>query len=305
MSDRCFLSCDWGTSAFRLAVVDRRSGKILREMVGACGVRTFASSPRPERATRFHDCLQTEARKLIADSPYPVAAVVSGMASSSIGWIELPYAHTPFSLVGGGALVREAEPLRIRRRTIPVWLVSGVRTERDVMRGEETQLLGLAREIGSAGATVILPGTHSKHARIENGALVDFETFMTGELFATLTQSATLSPGDAGAFSRRDFVAGLREGSERPLSSALFRVRSRRLLAKRPPASDRDFLSGILIGAEITALVQRGATGECWIAGSPQMQQLYGIALREAGLRARTPRLASGDLVAAGHATIL
>ncbi len=50
------------------------------------------------------------------------------------------------------------------------------------MRGEEVQLLGA----GISDGTAVLPGTHSKWAHLEHGAICQFRTFMTGELFALL-----------------------------------------------------------------------------------------------------------------------
>lgn len=113
--------------------------------------------------------------------------MVSGMASSSIGWRELPYALLPFSLEGSSVVGQWVEP--------EVYLISGVRGANDMMRGEETQALGWAEQVGDAlplRATLVLPGTHSKHLRLQSGNLTGITTFMTGELFEMLRAHSML-----------------------------------------------------------------------------------------------------------------
>ena len=114
-------------------------------------------------------------------APRPI--LISGMASSSIGWRELPYACLPFPLDGSGARWQEIERVGEHR----VFVFSGLAAESDVLRGEETEVLGLAAGGALAPfreqALLVLPGTHSKHVRIEAGSITGFSTYMTGELF--------------------------------------------------------------------------------------------------------------------------
>ena len=61
----------------------------------------------------------------------------------------------------------------------------------DVMRGEETQLVG-AVAADEASVLAVLPGTHSKWARVDRGRVVDFTTYMTGELYGVLLSHSIL-----------------------------------------------------------------------------------------------------------------
>jgi 2-dehydro-3-deoxygalactonokinase len=160
----------------------------------------------------------------------------------------------------------ELEPLQSALGTHRVVLISGAASDTDVMRAEETELVGLftleqAKPL-SAAALVIKPGTHSKHLRVEGGRLVGLETFMTGELFDVLAKASILQHSveaqaqKHGEDTSDDFRAGVRHARGLPLSAALFRVRTRQLLDGLSGARNRAFLSGVLIGSELAYLTQ-------------------------------------------------
>src|SRR5690606_11395652 len=126
--------------------------------------------------------------------------LISGMASSSIGIEELPYADLPFNINGSDAVCAYFEPGH--ELSHPVFLISGVRAAHDVMRGEETQLVGVCDLLGKtvqnhneAEQVFIFPGTHSKHIYINNARIREFKTYMTGEYFDLLRHKSILSHG--------------------------------------------------------------------------------------------------------------
>src|SRR5439155_22801466 len=170
-----FVSCDWGTSNFRLRLVD---GGVKGEVCTGEGTARLAARPG-DRAEAFRATLAEGLAQLQAPESLPV--VISGMASSSIGWKELPYAKLPFSLDG-----RDAVWEKIDDR---VYLISGLRSDIDILRGEETEALGLVATLGREmpfEAVFVLPGTHSKHLEVNPGGIAVFRTFMTAELFEVL-----------------------------------------------------------------------------------------------------------------------
>ena len=269
-----FLSCDWGTSRFRLRLADLNSYQILAEVTSADGVARLASENTPDaRAEKYRQVLQKGVSQLqaicgktLADLPI----ILSGMASSSLGWKELPYAELPFALSGTSAVWENLGPLSAEHKS-EVYLLSGVRSDEDVMRGEETEALGawsLAPEyVLEQGALVILPGTHSKHVSIRQGEILEFHTYMTGELFEVLSTHSVLrhslpsSPTDGDNSSaaawpevRQAFQEGVHLGAERPLENALFLVRTGSLLSGRNTKDSAALLSGILIGSELAIL---------------------------------------------------
>ncbi|MEX1119838.1 MAG: 2-dehydro-3-deoxygalactonokinase [Terrimicrobiaceae bacterium] len=261
-----FTSCDWGTTHLRIRVV--RDGICEREMVTAQGASTLRS-PLEFQAALVDAMHQLEA-------PWPV--IISGMASSGIGWKHLPYAGLPFRIDGRDAIADEIMP--------EVFLISGVRAMNDVMRGEEMELIGLAEEW--TDGIVILPGTHSKHCVLQGGALVDFRTFMTGELYALLGSQSILKDSVAPGWDEGAFVQGIELGSREPLTASLFRVRCRKLLCGLNNESNGSFLSGILIGAELAALPPDVPV---MLAAAGNLALPYGIAFQSLGLHARGPIL--------------
>ena len=165
----------------------------------------------------------------------------------------------------------------------------------DVMRGEETQIVGaLDADAASPAArrVVILPGTHSKWALIGAGGIETFATFMTGELYAVLSRHSILGrlaavpvQGNDAAFDR-----GVRRSldDDAGLSHDLFSARTLALTAELAPAAVADYLSGLLLGAEVAAgrrwLQQHAAGGESMtLVGEAVLCDRYQRALALAG----------------------
>jgi 2-dehydro-3-deoxygalactonokinase len=144
-----------------------------------------------------------------------------------------------------------------------VFVISGVCSHNDVMRGEETQLVGAVDVQSEVAGVYIFPGTHSKHIDVKDGIAYEFRTYMTGEIFSLLLKNSTLSesigdtpPGALGPIDD-DFIAGVKDSIGSNLLHKLFRVRSRFLLDKKEPWHNREYLSGLLIGNELQELSRR------------------------------------------------
>ncbi|HVR75563.1 MAG TPA: 2-dehydro-3-deoxygalactonokinase, partial [Planctomycetota bacterium] len=195
-----------------------------------------------------------------------------------------------------------------------VHILSGVRGDVDVMRGEETEILGLLSDPVRAAlredALFILPGTHSKHARLEGGAMVGFSTHLTGELLDLLRTGGILRhhvlppPGDVldGSAPAADgFRAGVAEGAEGPITNVLFRVRARSVLERKSRDWATAYLAGILIGAELAAArAVAGDQSPMVLSASRRHQDSYVLALEVLGLRGSTVLIeaAEGELAA-------
>jgi 2-dehydro-3-deoxygalactonokinase len=271
-----FVSCDWGTSNFRLRLVD---GGVTGEVRSDEGTAKLAALPG-DRAEAFRSTLARGLEQLKAPPSCPV--VISGMASSSIGWKELPYAKLPFSLDG-----RDAVWEKIGDR---FYLISGLRSATDILRGEETEALGLVASLGREmpfEAVFVLPGTHSKHLEVNPGGIAVFRTFMTGELFDVLSRHSVLrhSTDPAAPFDRAAFLEGVEDSQRRPLPSALFRVRTRQVLEKRDAPSNTSFLSGLLIGTELAGL--RASDVPVIVAAGERLRMSYAAAGEALGFGAR------------------
>ncbi len=283
---RDFLSCDWGTSHFRLRLVDARSLEIRAEIKTEEGAtilaRQFTEQVRPQK---YAEVLTRHSEAILRQTGSDATCcVVSGMPSSTIGWIELPYALAPLPLTAGH-LEKEVFEMPVFGRSMAVTLISGIRTDRDMMRGEECELLGLLendRELSEADAYMILPGTHSKHAHLKNGTLVAFVTFMTGELFDHLHGLPTLLAALVAdeEWSDEAFHEGVRVAKTQGLSAGLFRIRAKSVLA-RLTSGNSSFLSGLLIGSELLCVP---GDRPSYLAASPDLQALYLRANEQIGL---------------------
>jgi 2-dehydro-3-deoxygalactonokinase len=214
-------------------------------------------------------------------------AIASGMIGSAQGWIEAPYVDVPADV---GAVVRKlvAEPAS-GLRIVPGLAQRGLAP--DVMRGEETQLFGAMTHSRSHSrdGRVVLPGTHSKWARVANGRIEEFTTYMTGELFAVLRGHSILGrladPAQpAGTAAGPAFLRGVRAAGHAPdgLASLLFSARSAVLVADLPAAESLDYLSGLLIGDEVRSGLAAGDAPRS-IIGDPALGERYFVALRELG----------------------
>jgi len=289
----CFLSCDWGTSRFRLRLVERSTLSVLGGIESPEGASRLAGANSPEaRARAFEHYLTSRASELLSEHGADVEdCMVSGMATSRMGWQELPYAGTPVPLDGSGLVHRMASVHPKSHRPLRVHLISGVCSEENVMRGEETELIGLAMlhpEITRGRALLIFPGTHSKHIHISDGVLRSFDTFMTGELFSHLhdlkTLRDSLDPQHRVKPGSEAFLSGVRRGASAGLFKSLFGIRARRLLQNIPQSDGSDFLSGMLIASELVG-IGPAADVPVIVAATRPLDQLYHDAATALGLR--------------------
>ncbi|MCO5946412.1 2-dehydro-3-deoxygalactonokinase [Mucilaginibacter flavidus] len=290
-----FLSCDWGTSALRLMLVDAVSGEIIARESSDQGIAdTFAQWKTTEspREVFYLDVLSLQIiaiEKKLNLNLDGVPVIASGMASSSIGIMELPYSELPFDLSGSNLTTHYLPATAGFNHKKN--LVSGVKSADDVMRGEETQLIGCIDPMQTVinDEIFIFPGTHSKHIRINKNQVTAFKTFMTGDFFELLSQKSILSgsvektadienPGQL-----TSFKAGVEEGASNGLLSAAFRVRTNNLFTKYNKAENFNFLSGLLIGAELTDPAIRTAKKIHLLCGS-KLAQYYPTAFECLGL---------------------
>lgn len=282
MAQDCFLSVDWGTTHFRLRLVERNTLQIIDEIKTAEGIGVLGRD-RVANGDVFGDVLARHSSALGKRHSTNVDwCLISGMASSSLGWKELPYARTPLSLQPASLVIIKLEWKSVSFPDLNVALVSGIRSANDVMRGEECELVGLIHllpELANyTAATVIMPGTHSKHASLRNGTLTDFTTYMTGELFSHIQQMPTLVTcfqENEDIFDEKTFRSGVEEFRRKGLPAALFTLRARHVLNGESFATS--FLGGILIGAELDQLSAK-KNEKLFLCCSGEIQKNYMVA---------------------------
>lgn len=285
--DPYFLSCDWGTSSFRLNLVEINTGKIAAKVSNSEGIkktyeRWCAEKEPQNRIGNYLSILENGISELKGKSRlkidrYPI--VISGMASSTIGLKELPYSSLPIALNDPKIYVETIEATG--RFTHKLYLISGVRSADDIMRGEEIQLLGLYSKSGVENGLYLLVGTHSKHVCIKDNAVISFRTYMTGELFDLISTKSILAdsisdngkkgPGPA-------FEKGINSALNENICHSLFQIRARDILGESHNFENYDYLSGLLIGNELDTL-RKNKPGYILLWGKPSLQKYYATAL--------------------------
>ena len=213
--------------------------------------------------------------------------LLCGMIGSNIGWTDTGYIECPASPADVvGRLVR-APSRQLRAAIVPGLKCMSPLGEPDVMRGEETQLLGwlsLAGRNSPDSTLLCLPGTHTKWVQIVGGVVKSFNTSFTGELFAHLCSHSILVRGKQRP-SNSAFADGLERGFRTPaISQTLFSTRSRILQKTMPGTAARDYLSGLLIGADVKSAMELWDPPDAIVIGDEKIAGLYSTALRELSL---------------------
>lgn len=286
------LLADWGTTRLRLYLCDGGEPERPRVVGGVTG-------PGVKLADDFERVFLEHAARLPVP-PGPVDVVITGMVGSNIGWRQTGYVPCPTNwdaYVAGGETF---ELDRYRITILPGTACSNEFGYRDVMRGEEVQVLGALRNgaVDAARHLFCLPGTHTKWVLVEDRSLNAFATSMQGELFDILCEKSVLVP-------RREFDAyrhagivqaafddGVRLLAQQPRLSfeqALFSVRCRHVSGDLPPADAVSFLSGIVVAADLrdvgNGLRQRHAVERpVVIVGDAALAALYGRAMDLSGV---------------------
>ncbi len=277
------IALDWGTSSLRAYLLDT-SGGISERRSGGPGIMKVENGA-------FEAALDAFCGDWLAAHPQ-AQLIASGMIGSKQGWREAPYCPCPARVADIAAHMIRI-PLANGRQFA---IVPGVSTTDaasgvpDVMRGEETQIIGALPDRGRQVA--LLPGSHSKWAWIEDGAIVSFASFMTGEVYAALIGHTILgrlmkpdAQADTAAFER-----GVAYGLQAPgaLLSRLFSARTLGLNGTLADSALPSYLSGLLIGSEIGGARQmHPSAAPPILLGAGELTALYARALRLAGIEAR------------------
>lgn len=280
------IAVDWGTSSFR-AYRLAAEGRIVDRREAAKGILAVAPGQFP----------QALKEQIAGWDDAPV--IMCGMVGSRQGWVEVPYVQCPASLDAMAAHLR-----KVHWGARAAWIVPGLSCVDasgvpDVMRGEETQLLGVLDALPEA-AVVCLPGTHSKWVHVRGRRIERFTTHMTGEVFSVLREHSLLGRTmEEGAFDRIAFAEGVsRSADGGGLLHHLFGTRTRALFGELAAPASASYLSGLLIGHELRS----AGAEEVHLLGAPALLAAYAEAAGLLGLRTREldPQAAARGLFALG-----
>ena len=274
---RPLIAIDWGTSSLRGARLDA-TGQVLEARAFARGILTVPPG-------QFEAVFQEHFGDWMAAPD--ALCLISGMAGSRQGWQEAPYCPCP---AGFAELHQHLLWLQAGRIALVPGLscvgTNALRTP-DVMRGEEVQVFGALQLAGRDTATLVLPGTHSKWAQVERGRVTRFNTFMTGEVYALLSQQSILSKtlDVNGAFDQAVFLQGVDQSqSAGSVLNTLFAVRTLGLFERLPATALPSYLSGLLIGEELRSQNIPSKHDPVILIGSEALTLRYTLALQHLGI---------------------
>ncbi|MEO8857741.1 MAG: 2-dehydro-3-deoxygalactonokinase [Burkholderiaceae bacterium] len=282
------IAIDWGTSSLRGARLDAQ-GEVLEERSFTRGLLTVAPGGFQHV---FDECFGDWTRR---GAP---TCLISGMAGSKQGWREAPYCPCPagFQDLAAHLLWLDLGPDRSRAAIVPglscehTQSSSGLPDVPDVIRGEEVQILGAMQLTGLRDGSFVLPGTHSKWAQVENGRVLGFRTYLSGEVFALLSQQSILARTvDATApFDPDAFALGVqRARTPGGLLHHVFGARTLSLFSRMEPGALANYLSGLVIGDELAAQRLDPALPVILI-GSSELTKRYAQALALHAVHATT-----------------
>lgn len=284
------LALDWGTSSFRAYLFDNQRN-IIDTVTAPAGIMQCDDG--------FEDVYYAQVGHWL-NQYEGIPVIASGMITSKQGWVETAYLPCPASL----ADLSKNLTIHSTTKDDTIHFVSGVcqkTPSSNIMRGEETQMAGLHN---TSSLTAILPGTHSKWIRMEGDTITYFSTFMTGEIFATLTEHTILGRLLTDGSDPEQFTAGVRDGFIKyeeagGILSKLFGARAMPLLGLMNPDGIRDYISGLLLGTEIQEATKSGFGQNVTpvICGSAKLVERYRTALDLCSIQTE---LGKDDLAAFG-----
>ncbi|GAA3871743.1 2-dehydro-3-deoxygalactonokinase [Celeribacter arenosi] len=282
-----WIAVDWGTSNLRVWVM--RGTAIVERLDADQGMGSIAPKD-------FEPVLLSLISPFLG--PHKTPVVICGMAGSRQGWAEAPYTSVPCGPPG----LRHAVRVATKDPRLSVSILPGIKQDApaDVMRGEETQILGYLAKNPDFSGVICLPGTHSKWAQISDGKIEHFRTFMTGELFALLSKSSILRFSVGSDVDVDAFETAVSDMIRRPedFNADLFGLRAGTLIGDLSGDEAMGRLSGLMVGCELAGARAYWQNQNVALIGASQIVKLYARALATQGV---TADIASGeDSVLAG-----
>ncbi|MEO1314329.1 MAG: 2-dehydro-3-deoxygalactonokinase [Pseudomonadota bacterium] len=276
MSAASWIAVDWGTSNLRAWAMGA-DGAVLahaRSDQGMAGLAPGAHGFEPVLLDLVGGWLGKGTTQVVA----------CGMVGSRQGWAEAGYRTVPVAPLSGEGLTRAI----CHDKRIALHIVGGISQTNpaDVMRGEETQIAGLLAETPGFQGVVAMPGTHTKWVQIVDGEVFHFASFMTGELYALLTENSVLRHSlDPKGFDQQAFLEAFSESLSHPerFAARLFTLRAQHLLHGTDPQVAAATLSGHLLGLEIAGSKPYWLGQEIALMASGRHAERYAAALTEVG----------------------
>ena len=280
LSDITLIAADWGTSNLRIWGIDHR-GQVIDTINNGKGMASLIPSEfEPYLISLIESWLPKE-----GNAKCPI--IICGMAGAKTGWKEAAYLKAPCPPINKKKIIQvETDDQRISVSIVPGIMQT---SPPDVMRGEETQIAGYLSKNPNFDGIICLPGTHTKWAHISANEIVSFKTFMTGEIFLSLSERSILKTSvQSNDFDSTSFLEAFEDTYSNPalLSSKLFGLRAADLLENTSAKFLKSKLSGYLIGCELAGAKSYWLGQNIIMIGNNDLCILYQKALKKLGMNA-------------------
>ena len=260
-----WIAIDWGTSFFRAYLIENDQ---------------VSDSIHTKDGMKFLEKASFEKTliKLIEpwlENNYKIEVLASGMVGSKQGWVESPYQSTPCNLHNVNFI---SPSVKDKRFSLKIFSGISQNNKPDVMRGEETQIAGFLHDNPNFNGSICLPGTHSKWVQIENGHIINFKTFMTGELFEIISKNSVLIHSvTSNKIKKNELIMAVDEIFKKPetFGNALFQLRADDLINSRGSEIYKSKLSGYLLGLELLGSLEFWEKKDIVLIGNADLIELY------------------------------
>ena len=265
-----WIAVDWGTTSFRAYLMVNND--VLENVETNDGMKFVQNQ-------HFENTLVSLIEPWL-DHKHKIEILASGMVGSKQGWIEAPYQKTPCNLNN----IEFISP-SVKDNRFSLKIFSGISQDYtpDVMRGEETQIAGFLYDNPNFNGSICLPGTHSKWVNIENGNIINFKTFMTGELFEIISKNSILIHSvTSNKILKNELKMAVDEIFKNPeiFGNALFQLRADDLINSKGSKVYKSKLSGYLLGLELAGSLELWKKKDVILIGNPDLTELYEYILR-------------------------
>ena len=274
-----WIAVDWGSSNLRVWALDRRH-KILDSFSSNDGMLSLETSD-------FEPLLLKQISNWVAND-VNIPVLCCGMVGAKQGWMQAPYATVPYNLM------QETDSVKVicSDNRLDVRILGGLKQNNpaDVMRGEETQIRGFLSDFADFDGIVCLPGTHTKWVHVSAGEVVSFRTFISGELFALMSEYSVLKHSvNSEGWSDQEFKSAVSESISNPqkIFSHFFNLRADDLLNNVAKPVLRSKLSGYIIGAELAGAKPYWLGQNVVILAENNLSKTYKAALEGQGIFAQ------------------
>ena len=275
-----WVAIDWGTTNVRFWLMSG-TGELLSSKNSSMGMNVIAS-----------DQYENHILEMVGEwfqPSEPIDIIACGMVGAANGWVEAKYQSTPCLPVS----TKKITNVPTKYPNLKVRIIPGIASftpNHDVMRGEETQIYGFLGDNPAFDGVLCLPGTHTKWVKIKSGQVMEFKTFMTGELFDVLCKSSILRHSvKTDTWDENEFVYSVETSLNHPeeITTRLFSIRSESLLDDLQPEQATSRLAGFLTGLELAGSRKYWDGNNIATIGSIKLAQNYLAALKLAGSSSR------------------